>query len=208
MRTQLLTDEMLVHFSEVDRLAQRHQEALEYSAASERMDFLHNRLRTLYRALVELRLSAELLHLLDSRLGDEGIWRQTCTDLRRQAPTNILSPGRAIVSGDVDLLQLVDYTGSAIALVSERRDRLIGAAAAHIAARQQAPGILGSQSESDPSAIQIAHQTIAQVADSGGVRGLASLVQELGLIDEQTVEQGREAELNSRWHSSSSKLAC
>lgn len=184
MRTQLLTDEMLAHFSEVDRLAQRHQEALEYSAASERMAFLHERLRALHRALVELRLAAELLHLLDSKLGDGGIWQQTCADLRRQAPTDLLAPGAAIIAGGVDLLRLVDYTGSSVALISERRDRLLSAAAAHIAARQQVPGISGSQSERVRAASQIVHQAIAQVADSGGVLALIGLVQELGLIDE------------------------
>jgi hypothetical protein len=169
MRTQLLTDEMLAHFSEVDRLAQRHREALEYIAASERMAFLHDRLRVLHRALVELRIVTELLRLLSSEPRDDRMWEQTCAELQGRAPIDILAPGGAIVSAGIDLLRLVDYTGASTALILERRDRTVDAIT-HL---------------SNALDVEIIWQTVARIADSDGLLRPDSIAVELGWIDER-----------------------
>jgi hypothetical protein len=86
---------------------------------------VHDRLRALARALRILRVAREVLLELGEDQVVEAIWHRTCADLRTCAPATLRAPGQAIVVGGLDLLQLVEYTGAALALVNERREQAI-----------------------------------------------------------------------------------
>ena len=84
------------------------------------MRFLHDTLTALHEALLALR-SAETQLLAHSPNSAAGMVAQrTRTELRSSAPESLLSPGRALIAADLDLLGLVAYTGAAQALVQER----------------------------------------------------------------------------------------
>ena len=71
MQTELLNEALGDLFKEVDRLAERHREALEFVAASERTAFLHARMQSLHQALSELREAAALLRAIGGDGGGE-----------------------------------------------------------------------------------------------------------------------------------------
>jgi hypothetical protein len=182
MQTQLLSDTLRDLFKEIDRLAERHREALEYEAASERTAFLHARMQVLHQALRELREAAALLRAVSSDRGGERLWRQTCADLRSRAPTDLLAPGRAIVAGGLDLLRLVDYTGASTALAIERRDRLVDQVAQRLVRRRRA-GASPEDLQLDISEMTgLVRQTIARIIESRGDLHIDEVVREQGWV--------------------------
>jgi hypothetical protein len=182
MQTELLNDALGDLFKEVDRLAERHREALEYVAASERTAFLHARMRSLHQALSELREAAALLRAIGGDGGGEELWRQTCADVRSRAPADLLAPGRAIVAGGLDLLWLVDYTGASTALATERRDRLVDQVAQRLVKWQRA-GASPEDLQSDISAMTgLIRQTIARIVEARGDLHVDEVVREQGWV--------------------------
>lgn len=123
MQTSSLSDSIGDLLNEVDRLAAQHREAEQYTAASERLQFLQGRLDELGQGLAHLRAIARRLRDTGDHQGWD-LWLQTCAELRQKAPPSFESPGKAIVDGGLDLLRLVDYTGASIATVRERTGQI------------------------------------------------------------------------------------
>ena len=109
----------------MDRLETGHQEALAFTNASERMRFLQNTLAELYTALCALRAAEQQLLACNPCSVEDTIAQRTRSELRSAAPPTLLSPGRALIAGDLDLLQLVAYTGASHALIQERTRQII-----------------------------------------------------------------------------------
>lgn len=182
MQTELLNDALGDLFKEVDRLAERHREALEYVSASERTMFLHGRMQSLHQALSELREAAALLRSISGNRGGEELWQQTCAELRSRAPADLLAPGRTIVAGGLDLLWLVDYTGASTALAYERRDRLVDQVAQHLAKRQRAGASLEGLRSDISEMTGLIRQTIARVVESRGALHVDAVAREQGWV--------------------------
>jgi hypothetical protein len=183
MQTELLNDALRDLFKEVDRLAERHREALEYVAASERTAFLHTQMQSLRQTLSELRAAAALVRSIRGDRSGEELWRQTCADLRSHAPPDLLAPGRALVAGSLDLLQLVEYTGASAALARERRDHLVGQIAQGLMQRQRAMASPIALSSDPSETIRLIHQAIAQISESGGALRVDDVVREQGWVE-------------------------
>lgn len=162
-------------FQEVDRLAERHREALEYEEASERTAYLYERMQALQRVLNELREVAKLLQLLSGDSSGEALWRNTCAELRTTAPASLQSPGRALIAGNLDLLRLIDYTGASIATVTERRNILIQQTASHLS---QQMGI-----DMAEASLHISH-LIERIVESQGSLHIEELLQKEGWIQQ------------------------
>ena len=182
MQTELLNDALQDLFKEVDRLAERHREALEYVAASERTMFLHGRMQLLQQALRELREAAALLRAISGDRGGEELWRQTCAELRSRTPVNLLAPGRALVAGGLDLLWLVDYTGASTALATERRDRLVDQVAQHLVKRQRAGASPEGFQLDISEMIRLIRQMIARIVESRGALHVDAVAREQGWV--------------------------
>lgn len=102
------------------QLAEDHRRAQEYDLSCERMAYVAAQLITLQGELSALRRSADLLASLGA--ADEAeVWRKTCVQLRTGSPRALQSPGRALVTGDVELLRLVAYAAGGTLIARERR---------------------------------------------------------------------------------------
>ncbi len=139
MKPRALTDDLTELLDEIDRLARRHREGIQYAATAELMGFLHEQLRLLRQRLFKLRAAVDLL-LAAGESGPTEVWAQLCTDLRGRAPATLLDPGHAITTMNLDLLRLVAYTSASAALVEERCARLVEQIAGSVdgAAKEQA----------------------------------------------------------------------
>jgi hypothetical protein len=162
----------------LDELAARHEETRAYESARERMAYVHDRLGQLQLALGALRVAAALLR---AALGDstgEHTWRSTCAELRARAPATLRSPGQALVAANLDLLRLVEYTGSATALAEERCSQLVALLARYL--------VTSSESPSPPSMdatkrqIQLAIEQLARSGEPWTSDRLAELRGRLG----------------------------
>ncbi len=103
---------------EVGELAERDRSGRAHDEVRSRMGYLHGLLRQLGDELGGLRR--------ESAGTPEGraLWRRTTEDLRARRPGGLQAPAAALISGDLDLLRLVEYTSASIALVQERRSAL------------------------------------------------------------------------------------
>ena len=183
MQTELLNDALGDLFKEVDRLAERHREALEYVSASERTMFLHGRMQSLHQALSELREAAALLRSISGNRGGEELWQQTCAELRSRAPADLLAPGRTIVAGGLDLLWLVDYTGASTALAYERRDRLVDQIAQRLVKRQRAEASPDGLQSDISEMTRLVRQTIARIIEACGALHADEVAREQGWVE-------------------------
>jgi hypothetical protein len=110
-------------FSFLDTRRLGHQESLAYEAALSRLTYLHALLQRLDEELRALQAAAALLEWAGEPDGVT-LWRTTVRDLRRQMPKSFASPARVLLGGDLDLLDLVQYTAAHLALAGERRQSL------------------------------------------------------------------------------------
>lgn len=123
MTEQPLHQQLGALLGELDELRQRHDDAQEYAAASERLEFVLGRVLQLQAALGELRTTAQRLTEAGDPSGAE-VWASTREELRRLAPSALRLSAAALRSASLDLLLLVEYTGAAACLLAERRAAL------------------------------------------------------------------------------------
>ncbi|MEI7771276.1 MAG: hypothetical protein WCI67_14895 [Chloroflexales bacterium] len=103
---------------EMGDLEERDRAGRAHADVQARMGYFHDLLRRLARELAGLRQEAA------SASKEEELWHRTLDDLRAGEPDILLAPAPALISGDLDLLRLVEYTSAAVALVQERRSVL------------------------------------------------------------------------------------
>jgi hypothetical protein len=119
-----LTDSLNQTLSLLEQLLVQHREAEAYEVARGRVLFLQEQFRLLYTELATLKAMCVALAGTGADPAALHYWRDMCEALYRQEPACLVSPGRAILAGDLELLNLVLYTGAAVALVRERAARL------------------------------------------------------------------------------------
>ncbi len=118
MEMQPLNEAIAATLHEVGELEERDQASRAHADVQTRMDYLHNLLRRLESELSELRQEAA-----NAPEGTD-LWHRTVDDLRAKEPDILLAPAPALISGNLDLLRLVEYTSASVALVQERRSSL------------------------------------------------------------------------------------
>lgn len=134
-----LTHGLAATFTALDDLVQRDMDARAHHQAQERIAFLHGRIQTLQHELRRLKIAALLAQTVAADT-QPTLWSRTCAELKATAPADFRTPGRALLSGHLDLLQLVEYTAASIARVRERCARLIDELARQSAFAVTAPG--------------------------------------------------------------------
>jgi len=118
--TEPLHQQLGTLLRELDGLRQRHEDAQDYAAASERLAFVLERVRLIQVALSDLcAVSQRLIEAGDPSAAAS--WASTREDLMRLAPGQLRLSAAALRSASLDLLRLVEYTGAAACLISERR---------------------------------------------------------------------------------------
>ncbi|NNJ11556.1 hypothetical protein EKD04_014560 [Chloroflexales bacterium ZM16-3] len=118
MEMRPLDEAIAAALREVGELEERDRAGRAHADVQARMGYLHDLLRRLERELAGLRQEAAGIPQ------GEDLWRQTVDDLRASEPDFLLAPAPALISGDLDLLRLVEYTAGSVALVQERRSVL------------------------------------------------------------------------------------
>ncbi len=119
-----LIDDLTATFKQLDELVERHLLAQHDQAIQDRLAYLH---RLIEQFATELRELKQISSTYDQATGTttgRELWQQTCTELRAREPTIFRTPAQALSAADLDLLHLVEYTGAAVALLSERRRQL------------------------------------------------------------------------------------
>jgi uncharacterized protein YhaN len=117
----------------IAQLERKHRDAIRYSAAIERLDYLAVQLSELQRELRQLRRSAAVLrHAFHDQRGI-GLWRQAREELVATMPRQMSSPARALSEADSMLLRLAHYLGAASARVGLRTTEVAGLLEAHLA---------------------------------------------------------------------------
>lgn len=118
MELRPLDEAIVATLQMVGELEQRDRAGRAHAEVLARMGYLHDLLRRLERELAELRQDSATVSV------GEALWRATVDDLRAREPDGLRAPAAALVTGDLDLLRLVEYTSASLALVQERRSVL------------------------------------------------------------------------------------
>jgi hypothetical protein len=111
MHNQPITEQLAILLADVDERRARQRAAESHADTLERLKFLHDLLATFQAMLKEL-------HTFSSTNPD--LYKQTCLELRATMPAGFASPAHALISGNLDLLRLVEYTSGSIMLLKER----------------------------------------------------------------------------------------
>jgi hypothetical protein len=114
-----LADELAATLRQVDRMIARHEAGKDYTVGQERLTWFHLLVKQFYEELVEFSILSQKVSYNGG--SGEDIRRRTCAELCTSEPATFRSPAQALTAGHLDLLNLVEYTVSARALLRERR---------------------------------------------------------------------------------------
>lgn len=115
-----ITATLAATFAALDDLVRRDEDAQAHAEAQERVAFLLTHVQSMQAAVRRLRAATALLRAIDPGSELTELWAQTRSELRSRAPAYFRAPGRAIVTGHLDLLQLVEYTAASVSIAQER----------------------------------------------------------------------------------------
>jgi hypothetical protein len=119
-----LADNLDAALRQTAELAERHRAAQAHEANLARLEYVHGLARRLAEELAALRGEAERYDEMTGGEAGEELRRACLEALRAGEPPSLRAPAQALVTGEVELLQLVEYLGSAVATARGSRGAL------------------------------------------------------------------------------------